>query len=848
LYIPASKLTPGQSYTFQIVATSTKNPWLKSAAAAVVKAQFTAPTVDLGPSQTIANGEDVFIVPNVNKGDTTDSVLTWSCVDSNNNACSFAIKTAKGDDGNPYAYFADGFASGTYKVTASLAYTQYGPGVVTSSVYLTVLPPGEISVRLSGPASAVNLVDPIKITASYDVDHSVVAAWRLLKADGTPTEAQPFTDANGASVTPNDPNSIYVLPTSLTAGAKYLVEFKLTAGEATKTVTYPISIADNPTAGMINVPTNAISCSPVTVSVSGFKSGLPSSYIVRYDFQIRNSPSDSWRSAGKDIMPTLSTQFTETICTSVDLTVNIRVVASNVLGGFVTVTSDLLIKGKVLTAAATSQLIATQAAAALAAVATNPLAALSSVSLMGNIASSTSTNTSTLSKADLAQAQKNSEKTASLCQAAVTSLFSSPDAVTPSAVLAAAQATSSSVGDANTATDASLSSVASTQLAIINGVSSDNVLGNNAVADSLISTAGSIISVFSKKSRSTARRVNADSLSQNVVNVAASMKKVANAIMNTQTGASKPPVKKISDNLKLFADSDNAGNQKTASVMGSVGVVDQLTIPAYFGVSAAQVKSKTVAGQTPIVKTKFLSINANPYAIRNPNQVPTSNVVTIEFNSTLHVRDSRGLINLAEPVNFTISGTFNTSLTYGCHYWDEYSSTWSSYGCITTGVTSNSISCSCNHTTDFAALQVADSTAEQTLTGGGQTPVGNTPSVSTVNKGALAGVIAGSIVGGTAGILIIVTAILAIVLVSYKLYHRRKQQVRNKPYSVEEGEGSVSKDIELGNVFPTGKPTYDDDLLSPRDVVLEHTNRIGVDFVTSGDKIKVEFTIRYLVE
>ncbi|KAL0491815.1 NHL repeat-containing protein [Acrasis kona] len=93
------------------------------------------------------------------------------------------------------------------------------------------------------------------------------------------------------------------------------------------------------------------------------------------------------------------------------------------------------------------------------------------------------------------------------------------------------------------------------------------------------------------------------------------------------------------------------------------------------------------------------------------------NVSSPTFTLKFLSGDSKGQIDvseLIEPITFNLASNINNTrlqnnqslpgLVPVCRYWNETTLKWSTNGCVLSGYTLDSFSCSCNHTTDFAVF------------------------------------------------------------------------------------------------------------------------------------------------
>ena len=77
----------------------------------------------------------------------------------------------------------------------------------------------------------------------------------------------------------------------------------------------------------------------------------------------------------------------------------------------------------------------------------------------------------------------------------------------------------------------------------------------------------------------------------------------------------------------------------------------------------------------------------------------------LSISAVSHKGDTQKVANLSTPFTFTntIGKSSNASFSPQCIYWDVNNESWSSEGCIQVKYTNTSITCACNHLTDFAA-------------------------------------------------------------------------------------------------------------------------------------------------
>jgi hypothetical protein len=110
------------------------------------------------------------------------------------------------------------------------------------------------------------------------------------------------------------------------------------------------------------------------------------------------------------------------------------------------------------------------------------------------------------------------------------------------------------------------------------------------------------------------------------------------------------------------------------------------------------------ASASDSVSVQVISQQSNPYAGQQPASSSVySDIVSISINAPGLNAAADGQIYLRAPVNFTISGSFDTTTKTACQYWDVNANNWSASGCITVSVSSTQATCSCSHTTDFSA-------------------------------------------------------------------------------------------------------------------------------------------------
>ncbi|KAL0478890.1 NHL repeat-containing protein [Acrasis kona] len=230
-------------------------------------------------------------------------------------------------------------------------------------------------------------------------------------------------------------------------------------------------------------------------------------------------------------------------------------------------------------------------------------------------------------------------------------------------------------------------------------------------------------STFSGSSRSVAQSV---SLAKKAYNSACN---VMDGIAYGMSPGDAPAV--IGSTIKVLVAkgySFNVGSDGTT--IGNSTNVAQLIVPTNAG---------GLGSSSSALDFKAMSLPNNIYT---SSKVVASNLFVIHLGENCDAAFS--LKSLTSDVKFTIPGKFNTSNNYECQFWNPLINDYSNYGCKTLQVMVDRISCSCNHTTDYVAVQVDRTSSATPASNGGLT------------GGQIAGIVIGSIAGAVIIIVLLV--------------------------------------------------------------------------------------------
>jgi hypothetical protein len=114
--------------------------------------------------------------------------------------------------------------------------------------------------------------------------------------------------------------------------------------------------------------------------------------------------------------------------------------------------------------------------------------------------------------------------------------------------------------------------------------------------------------------------------------------------------------------------------------------------------------SENISVTVPKLKASIAAISVVSWTSLKLGTTPIDSSI-LSISAVSHAGDTEKVANLSTPFTFTNSiGTpSNASFSPECIYWDVNNESWSSDGCIKVKYTNNSITCACNHLTDFAA-------------------------------------------------------------------------------------------------------------------------------------------------